>query len=65
LIHSLFDAVSMLCYQTCFYAMFRSFRHASPYLWNQLPSSTNLILFTLLLIHRILLISHRHSQSPP
>jgi len=55
----------MLCYQTYFYAMFRSFRHASPYLWNQLPSSTNLILFTLLLIHRILLISHRHSQSPP
>ena len=28
-----------------------SFRYASPHLWNQLPSSFHLILFTLLLVH--------------
>jgi len=41
----------------------RSFTYASPYLWNQLPSSfRHLILFTVLLFHLILRISPRHSH---
>ena len=43
----------------------RSFTYASPYLWNQLPSSfcsVNLILFTVLLVHLILRISPHHSH---
>ena len=41
----------------------RSFTYASPYLWNQLPSSfRNLILFTVLLVHLILRISPHHSH---
>ena len=42
----------------------RSFTYASPYLWNQLPSSLRLylILFTLLLVQLILRISPHHSH---
>ena len=41
----------------------RSFRYASPHLWNQLPFySVNLIVFTLLLAHLILRISPQHSH---
>ena len=40
----------------------RSFRYASPYLWNQLPHAVDFILFTLRLVHIFLRISPTHSH---